>query len=159
MPPSACPLCLTQKRRRMSAPASNGPIAHTAQVAALPLTIGDDGSARVLLVTSRDSKRWVIPKGWPMKGRSARDAAAQEALEEAGIVGRTSDNPIGTYLYLKRRDRQVAVCRVDVYVLVVEKQLKNWPEKGQRRALWLTPQEAAGLVDEPGLIGILRSFA
>jgi 8-oxo-dGTP pyrophosphatase MutT (NUDIX family) len=130
-----------------------------AQVAALPLAIGDDGCAKVLLVTSRNSKRWVIPKGWPMKGGSARDAAAQEALEEAGIVGRTSDNPIGTYLYLKRRNRQIAICRVDVYVLMVERQLKNWPEKGQRQVRWLTPHEAAGLVDEPGLIGILRDLA
>jgi 8-oxo-dGTP pyrophosphatase MutT (NUDIX family) len=143
----------------MSAIASIGPIAHMAQVAALPLAVGDDGNARVLLVTSRDSKRWVIPKGWPMKGRSARDAAAQEALEEAGIVGRTSDSPIGTYLYLKRRDRQVDICRVDVYVLMVERQLKNWREKGQRQVRWLTPHEAAGLVDEPGLIGILRRLA
>jgi 8-oxo-dGTP pyrophosphatase MutT (NUDIX family) len=143
----------------MSAIASIGPITHMAQVAALPLAVGDDGNARVLLVTSRDSKRWVIPKGWPMKGRSARDAAAQEALEEAGIVGRTSDSPIGTYLYLKRRDRLVDICRVDVYVLMVERQLKNWREKGQRQVRWLTPHEAAGLVDEPGLIGILRRLA
>ena len=57
------------------------------QVAALPLTIGEDGVTRVLLLTSRETRRWVIPKGWPMKGCKPYEAAAQEALEEAGVTG------------------------------------------------------------------------
>src|ERR1700732_466550 len=99
------------------------------QVAALPLTIGEDGGTRVLLLTSRETKRWVIPKGWPMKGRKPYEAAAQEALEEAGVTGQAKKKPIGTYTYFKRREAHFDVCRVDVYLLVVKKQLKTWREK------------------------------
>ena len=90
------------------------------QVAALPLTIGEDGVTRVLLLTSRETKRWVIPKGWPMKGRKPYEAAAQEALEEAGVTGQAKKKPIGTYTYFKRREAHFDVCRVDVYLLVVK---------------------------------------
>ena len=135
------------------------PDGHFVQVAALPLTIGEDGVTRVLLLTSRETKRWVIPKGWPMKGRKPYEAAAQEALEEAGVTGQAKKKPIGTYTYFKRREAHFDVCRVDVYLLVVKKQLKAWREKGQREARWFTLDEAADLVQEPGLIALLRNVA
>ena len=91
-----------------------------AQVAALPLKVGDDGIMRVLFLTSRETRRWVIPKGWPMKGRKPHEAAAQEALEEAGVIGQAAKKPIGTYTYFKRREAHFDVCRVDVYVLVAK---------------------------------------
>jgi 8-oxo-dGTP pyrophosphatase MutT (NUDIX family) len=105
---------------------SNRQVVDFAQVAALPLLVGDDGVARVLLLTSRETKRWVIPKGWPMKGRKPYEAAAQEALEEAGVSGRAWKKPVGAYSYFKRRDRHFDICQVDVYLLRVEKQLKTW---------------------------------
>jgi 8-oxo-dGTP pyrophosphatase MutT (NUDIX family) len=135
------------------------PVADFAQVASLPLTVGDDGIKRVLLLTSRETKRWVIPKGWPMKGRKPYEAAEQEALEEAGVTGRAKKKPIGTYTYFKRREAHFDVCRVDVYLLMVEKQLKTWREKGQREVQWFTLGEAAELVQEPGLIALLRNVA
>ena len=67
-----------------------------AQVAALPVK-GKPGKYRVLLVTSRETRRWIIPKGWPMKGRKDHEAAAQEALEEAGVTGHVHKHPMGAY--------------------------------------------------------------
>jgi 8-oxo-dGTP pyrophosphatase MutT (NUDIX family) len=125
------------------------------QVAALPVKIDDAGNPRVLLLTSRETKRWIIPKGWPMKGRKPWEAAAQEALEEAGIVGRPRKTPIGSYVYFKRQTAHFDVCRVDVYLLAFAEQRKSWREKGQREAKWFGLDEAASLVDEPGLIKLL----
>ena len=143
----------------MNAVASLATIADFVQVAALPLKVGDDGIERVLLLTSRETKRWVIPKGWPIKGRKPFEAAAQEALEEAGVTGHAKKKPIGTYNYFKKREAHFDVCRVDVYLLRVEKQLKNWREKGQREAQWFTLNEAADLVQEPGLVALLHDLA
>ena len=125
------------------------------QVAALPVKIDDAGTPRVLLLTSRETKRWVIPKGWPMNGRKPWEAAAQEALEEAGIVGRPLKTPIGSYVYFKRQTAHFDVCRVDVYLLAFTEQRKSWREKGQREAEWFGFDEAAALVEEPGLIKLL----
>ena len=125
------------------------------QVAGLPVKIDDAGNPQVLLLTSRETKRWIIPKGWPMKGRKPWEAAAQEALEEAGIVGRPLKTPIGSYVYFKRQTAHFDVCRVDVYLLAFAEQRKSWREKGQRKAKWFGLDEAASLVDEPGLIKLL----
>jgi 8-oxo-dGTP pyrophosphatase MutT (NUDIX family) len=144
---------------KLKAPASIEPISQFAQVAALPLMVGDDGIERVLLLTSRETGRWVIPKGWPIRGRKPHEAAAQEALEEAGVTGQVKKKPIGSYRYFKRREAHFDVCEVDVYLLRVERQLKNWREKGQREAQWFTLDEAADLVQEPGLVALLRDLA
>jgi 8-oxo-dGTP pyrophosphatase MutT (NUDIX family) len=130
-----------------------------AQVAALPLIVGEDGVARVLLLTSRETKRWVIPKGWPMRGRKPFEAAAKEAREEAGVAGHAKRRPVGSYSYFKRRNGHFDFCHVDVYMLRVERQLKTWREKGQREAQWFTLEEAADLVEEPGLIALFRDLA
>jgi 8-oxo-dGTP pyrophosphatase MutT (NUDIX family) len=126
------------------------------QVAALPLRLDEYGIEHVLLLTSRETKRWVIPKGWPMKGRKPCEAAAREALEEAGLIGQPSKKPIGTFSYFKRRAAHFDICRVDVYLLKVEKQLKNWREKDQREIRWCSLNEAAELVQEPGLSALFR---
>ena len=73
------------------------------QYAALPVRHGEDGRLRVMLLTSRDTQRWVIPKGWPMRGREPSEVAVQEAFEEAGLVGTiVSKHPIGSYHYEKQ---------------------------------------------------------
>jgi len=135
------------------------PLSDLRQVAALPLMVGDDGVARALLVTSRGTKRWVIPKGWPMKGRKPHESAAQEALEEAGVIGLASKKPIGTYTYFKWRAAHFDVCRVDVYLLMVKRQLTTWREKDQREACWFTLEAAADLVQEPELVALLQRVA
>jgi 8-oxo-dGTP pyrophosphatase MutT (NUDIX family) len=129
------------------------------QVAALPVTVDDDGAGRVMLLTSRETKRWIIPKGWPMKGRKPWQAAAQEALEEAGLTGQVSKKPLGQYTYFKRREAHFDLCHVDVFLLTIDRQRKKWRERGQRRAEWFTFEEAATLVDEVGLVAILQRLA
>lgn len=128
------------------------------QVGALPFRIGRDGTPKVLLVTSRESRRWVIPKGWPMKGRKPFEAAAREAYEEAGLRGVIGKRPIGHYLYQKRLKNLDAVqCQVKVFPLKVRKQLERFPEENQRDLRWFTPAEAAEAVSEPGLAALIRA--
>jgi 8-oxo-dGTP pyrophosphatase MutT (NUDIX family) len=112
----------------------------------------------VLLVTSRETRRWVIPKGWPMKGRAPQEAAAIEALEEAGISGEIAP-AIGSYRYLKRLKREEAIpSQVIVFPLEVTSELEHWKEKHQRQSRWFPYQKAAALVAEPALKRIIRDF-
>lgn len=131
--------------------------AFKAQVAALPIRKGEDG-LDVLLVTSRETRRWVVPKGWPMKGRKDHQAAAQEAREEAGVAGKIAKRPLGAFTYQKRLIDRVEPCRVMVYVLQVEKELPAWREKDQRRRKWFSQADAADRVSEPGLASLILNL-
>lgn len=112
----------------------------------------------IMLITSRESRRWVIPKGWPMKGRKPYEAAAREAYEEAGLIGSIGKRPLGFYLYEKRlKSRDAVHCQVKVFPLEVRKQLKHWPEQHERDDRWFTPSDAAEAVAEAGLAAIIRS--
>lgn len=130
------------------------------QFAALPFRESLDARPEVLLITSRDTGRWVIPKGWPMKGKKPHEAAAQEAWEEAGVLGRVVKKSLGHYDYDKAApDRTTSVrCRVKVFPLAVEAVDSAWPEFGQRRRHWFPMGEAAGLVDEKELSDLLVAF-
>jgi len=113
----------------------------------------------VLLVTSRDTGRWIIPKGWLEKGTKPYDMAAREAFEEAGGIGKVQKEPIGSYTYTKRLSAKKSVeCNVQVFLLNVEQDLEDWPEKGQRRKEWMSPSQAALQISESGLVGILLSL-
>ena len=92
-----------------------------------------------------------------MRGRKNWAAAAQEAKEEAGIVGKTYKKPVGEFLYFKRRAAHFDLCRVEVYVLAYEKRLESYREKGQRDWRWFSLEEAPDFVQEPGLMALLRS--
>ncbi len=130
-------------------------IADRLQVAALPYRVAEDGRISVLLVTSRETRRWVIPKGWPMVGKRKRDAAAQEAFEEAGVRGRIGHRPIGSFTYFKRRPKLFELIWVKVYPLRVDTELDSWPEQNQRERVWFSPEDAAALVIEPSLSNLL----
>jgi 8-oxo-dGTP pyrophosphatase MutT (NUDIX family) len=136
----------------------SGAPAERHQVAALPFRRRADGNVEVLLVTSREAGRFVLPKGWPMKRLSDPKAAAREAYEEAGVVGKVRRKPIGDYSYWKRLDDRCEFLRVEVYPLEVRGQAPDWPEKNARRCVWLSPKGAALLVDEPGLVSLLRAL-
>jgi 8-oxo-dGTP pyrophosphatase MutT (NUDIX family) len=112
----------------------------------------------VMLVTSRETRRWVIPKGWPMKGKKNWAAAAQEAKEEAGIIGKTFKRSVGEFFYFKRRAAHFDLCRVEVYLIGFEKQLDIYREKGQRETRWFPLEEAATTVQEPGLSALLHEL-
>jgi 8-oxo-dGTP pyrophosphatase MutT (NUDIX family) len=129
-----------------------------AQFAAIPFKLGADGRAQVLLLTSRETRRWVIAKGWPIRGLKPREVAAREAFEEAGAVGTlVGKRPVGSYHYSKRLPSgDDVLCRVDVFLLHVDHQADDWPEKGQREMLWVDPAQAAEMVLEGGLAELLR---
>lgn len=128
------------------------------QVAALPWR-RRDGVLEVCLVTTRETKRWTIPKGWPIKGLTAAASAAREAEEEAGVKGVIAKKPIGSFTYWKRRETRFDLLTVDVYPLEVTKIRKTWKEKAERQLRWASPEEAAEAVDEPELVAILRGFS
>jgi 8-oxo-dGTP pyrophosphatase MutT (NUDIX family) len=127
------------------------------QYAALPWRSGK--KLEVMLVSSRETRRWVIPKGWPMKARKPHATAAIEALQEAGLLGKIEKTTIGAYHYHKRlKNGAVLLCRVDVFPLRVTRQRKSWPEKRQRITKWFPHTEAALLVHEPELARLIVGF-
>lgn len=129
------------------------------QIAALCFRVTKRHGCQVLLVTSRDTGRWVIPKGWQMKKRTDPEAAQQEAFEEAGVEGRLIANPLGLFSYNKVLDDQrLQPCVVSVYPVEVARLRRNYPERGQRKRRWFSPAKAARRVAEPELQAILAAF-
>lgn len=114
----------------------------------------------VLLITSRETGRWVIPKGWPVIGRGAAGSAQREAWEEAGVEGKVSKNCLGLFSYQKVMDLEQCIpCVVAIYGLQVEKLSRRYPEQSQRQRKWFAAGEAAGLVAEPELRALLLALA
>jgi 8-oxo-dGTP pyrophosphatase MutT (NUDIX family) len=113
----------------------------------------------ILLVTSRETKRWVIPKGWPMENLTDWNAARREAFEEAGVEGHMHKHPIGHYHYDKRkRNGTLLPTCVDVYSFEVSDLLKSWPEKKERKRVWYSREEASTHVVEPELKQLITGF-
>ncbi|MBN8954266.1 MULTISPECIES: NUDIX hydrolase [unclassified Rhizobium] len=112
---------------------------------------------QILLITSRDSGRWVIPKGWPMAGKLPHQVAEREAWEEAGVKGKVRKKSFGYYTYLKSLDTGDTVPSVvQVHLLEVAGLDDRFPEQGQRQRQWFSPNEAAARVREPELKSLLR---
>lgn len=112
----------------------------------------------MLLITSRDTGRWVIPKGNPMTGLASHEAAGREAFEEAGAIGDPCPTPIGSFRYLKRRAAGDTTAQVTVYPMVVRETAEDWPEREQRRVRWFPVDQAADCVAEGGLKKLIRNF-
>ena len=130
------------------------------QIAALPVRRDKGGKLRVLMVTSRDRGRWVLPKGWLMDGKKPWQAAKIEALEEAGATGFISDNPVGVYHYDKRLDAGRSIrCRVTVYPMIVDTLKRRWKESKQRKRHWISLKNAAKLVEEKELTALMLELA
>jgi 8-oxo-dGTP pyrophosphatase MutT (NUDIX family) len=128
------------------------------QYAALPYRL-HAGQLQIMLITSRRTRRWIIPKGWPMHGLKPQEAAAQEAAEEAGIVGQIADAPIGSYRYIKQLKGEYAqAVQVIVFPLRVEDHAEAFKEQGQRIFAWFSYQEAASKIAEPSLRRLIRDF-
>jgi 8-oxo-dGTP pyrophosphatase MutT (NUDIX family) len=128
------------------------------QYAALPYR-RRAGGLEVMLITSRETRRWIIPKGWPAPGMTPHDSAKNEAMEEGGVVGRIGERSIGCYHYTKLLDGAAVPCRVEVFLLEVEEQLTSWREEGQRHIRWFEVQEAGEAVQEPELSALIRNLA
>ena len=115
-------------------------------------------SIELLLVTSRETRRWIIPKGWPIDGLKPFNSAAQEAYEEAGIRGSVGKTAIGTYSYKKATGGRAISCKVTVFPLLVRDQRRKWPEQHQRRTKWVSPRKAIALITEKGLRALILEF-
>jgi predicted NUDIX family NTP pyrophosphohydrolase len=120
------------------------------------------GQVEVLLITSRDTGRWIIPKGNIGARTRPRKAAEIEAYEEGGVRGKIAGSiPLGFYTYFKGygSSREHRPTSVEVYLLRVVKRVKKWPEKRQRRLSWVPIAEAIALIDEPGVVPLLRRLS
>lgn len=145
---------LVERLRRLL----GGPVPHV-QVAALPWRRRKNGSIEILLVTSRDTGRWILPKGWPEDEETLAESALREAREEAGISGRIDSESIGAYFYHKRLATGMATrCEVRVFPVAVTKLYRNWPEKGERARKWVLAEEAARMVNELDLGELITGF-
>jgi 8-oxo-dGTP pyrophosphatase MutT (NUDIX family) len=112
-------------------------------------------------VTTRQTRRWIIPKGWPIKGLRPPKSAAREAFEEAGVRGKIGAKPLGLFTYDKVMDDAgvKTTCEVKVYPLLVKRQSETWPEFEQRTTQWVEPSRAIAMIKEPELKKIVASFA
>lgn len=129
------------------------------QFAALCYRLRKNDRHEILLITSRRTGRWIMPKGWPMKGKSPDETAAQEAFEEAGVKGSIHDMSLGRYRFGRNRNRQGhRPSEAFVFPLKVKKLASKYKEKGQRKIKWFSPETAAMLVREPKLKRIIRQF-
>lgn len=128
------------------------------QYAALPVR-HVDGRPEVMLITSRDTGRWIVPKGWPEKGMAPCDVARMEAYEEAGLQGSVAEAPVTRYRYRKTlsNDRSISV-EVDVFLLAVERELDRWPEMAERRRAWYPAAQAAMMISDSGMKSVLLSL-
>ena len=131
------------------------------QYAALPYRVGAAGAIEVMLLTSRQTKRWVVPKGWPMKGKRPWRVAEIEAREEAGIIGRAAKTSIGSYHYSKdMSDGELRLLAVEVFPVLVRTELQEWREAHERTRAWHSVADATSLVSDGGLallIGCLET--
>jgi 8-oxo-dGTP pyrophosphatase MutT (NUDIX family) len=120
---------------------------------------GACGGVEILLITSRETRRWVVPRGNAIAGLRPHESAAQEAFEEAGVRGGVQPEEIGTYRYGKRsRDGRVMPAFVHLYPMLVTEEADSWPEKAQRERRWFAPDAAAAAVDEADLAELIRDF-
>ena len=134
--------------------------ARRVQYGALPYRLSAGSRPQFMLVTSRETRRWIIPKGWPKRGKSPHRSAAREAFEEAGVLGAVGRRPVGSFSYEKRLKNGGSVeCKVRVFPLEVKRQRKEWPEKQERRVKWLSASKAAARVKDPVLSKIIGRVA
>ena len=130
------------------------------QYGVLPVRRSAEGGLEVLLITSRETRRWVVPRGNPISGKSPAESAAQEAFEEAGILGEVEPEAIGSYSYEKRRRfGRVVPAVVHLFRMNVAEERDDWPEKGQRERRWFAAEEAAASVHEADLAQLIRLIA
>ncbi|MFY0690611.1 MAG: NUDIX hydrolase [Paracoccaceae bacterium] len=128
------------------------------QFAALCYRVHKD-ETQILLITSRTSQRWIIPKGWPLEGVTPAEAATTEAYEEAGVKGKTSNICIGFFSYTKFIEKGEGLpCAVSVFPVKVKKLLEKYPESKERKRKWFSQKRAASLVREPELKKIIKHF-
>ena len=128
------------------------------QIAALPVEFAADGALQLYLVTSRGSGRWIIPKGNPIPGLPPHEVAAQEAFEEAGLVGPVMPVCVGTFEFERTRRPYEDNCLIDVYPLFVERQVRDFNEKRQRKVLRCDLATAISMVSCEPLAALIERY-
>lgn len=130
------------------------------QYGVLPYRLAETDALEILLVTTRQTRRWIIPKGWPIKGLTPPESAAREAYEEAGVRGKVGAKSIGAFSYEKRMEETggATPCEVRVFPMLVKRQLETWPEAHQREARWFEASKAVSALKEEGLRELVESF-
>ncbi len=157
MAPKSLKKKLTIDRRRLR---SNKVRKSYLQVGALCYRYSKKKGLRILLVTSRETRRWVVPKGWPMKLRTPAQAAAREAWEEAGVRGMIAQRSLGMFSYKKRLSRDKRIhCTVRVFPMQVTEIVTKFPESRERKVRWFSPEKAARKVREPELRALILAAA
>lgn len=149
------------KRRRNQIPLNLKKVAKTqarVQFAALCYRIRNN-EVQICLITSRRTKRWILPKGWPMHNQTPAEAAATEAWEEAGLTGKPFDICLGVYSYTKVRGKNILPILVLVYPMRIKNVHTDWPEAHQRKRRWMTPAKAAKKLQQPALKEIVANFS
>ena len=127
------------------------------QFAALPYRMRDD-AVEILLITTRKKGRWSVPKGWPVKHCSPQETAAVEAYEEGGVRGTVGTKRIGQFRKRRIKKKRPVLCNVEIFPLEVARQQLDWPERQERRRIWVRPRKAARLVKKAGLRRAIRLF-
>jgi 8-oxo-dGTP pyrophosphatase MutT (NUDIX family) len=151
----------TTKPRGTKKPVNKTDRAIRVQYGILPYRFTETSSLEMLLVTTRQTRRWIIPKGWPIKGLTPpKSAAAREAYEEAGIRGTVGAKSIGAFSYEKGIDANggTVPCEVRVFPMLVKRQLDRWPEAHEREARWFEPAKALSVIKDKGLRRLIESF-
>ncbi|HEX4534282.1 MAG TPA: NUDIX hydrolase [Rhizomicrobium sp.] len=129
------------------------------QYGALPYRVVD-GRLEILLITTLRSRRWIIPKGWPITGQTPQASAAREALEEAGVCGEIEPKAIGSFRYFKQlKNGDMTLCSVEVFALKVTQQRKTWAEKASRELRWCSVDQALAAISEAPLRQLITKFA
>ena len=146
--------------RRVKKSSNKTDLAIRVQYGVLPYQFTETNSLEVLLVTTRQTRRWIIPKGWPIKGLKPSKSAAREAYEETGIRGTVGAKAIGVFSFKKSLDANgVAVpCEVRVFPMIVKRQLDTWPEANEREARWFQPAKALSALKDKGLCELIEPF-
>ena len=136
------------------------PKAPRLQYGALPYRFRTNGTVELLLVTTRRTRRWIVPKGWKIKGKKPCKSAAQEAFEEAGVRGAVSGKPIGSFVYDKWLDDDSVTtpCEVRIFPMLVKRQEDTWRECEEREARWVDLDTALQMIEELGLRTLVEAF-
>ena len=135
------------------------PPAPKLQYAALPWRKTARG-LEFLLITTRTTRRWIVPKGWPLKNLTPAECVAYEALEEAGVIGTVARRALGTFIYDKRqKSGKLVPCRVRVFPMEVVTQRRKWVERDVRKLRWCTCAEEIVLLSDAGLQRLVAKFA
>lgn len=132
--------------------------AATTQVAAIPIR-WTSGRPEVLLVTTRRTGRWTVPKGWPLANSLGAECAAREAFEEAGVLGRVEEYSLGAYEYWKNAKQGRVILQVTAFALHVDRIMQDWPERGERRRTCFSPEVAAKLAGNEQLGVLIKAAA